>query len=184
MSILKRGLKGVPVKRLQESLGIGADGDFGPGTERAVKEFQKANGLVVDGIAGPDTFTAMGLHELVLLRVGSRGEAVKKMQADLGIDADGRFGPGTKKAVMTFQEANGLVADGMAGPATLSKMASFADVVTPETVARAEVSEAEAADWEVGPLPQIEGGWEPVKGGMDEPAPTKSMWGRVKGWFG
>ena len=66
MSVLKRGMKGVPVKRLQERLDIAADGDFGPGTERAVKEFQQANGLAVDGIAGPDTFTAMGLHELVL----------------------------------------------------------------------------------------------------------------------
>ena len=45
MSILKRGLKGAPVKRLQEALGIGADGDFGPGTEKAVRAFQQANGL-------------------------------------------------------------------------------------------------------------------------------------------
>ena len=59
----------------------------------------------------------MGLHELVLLRVGSRGAAVKAMQEDLGIDADGRFGPGTKKAVMDFQKENGLTVDGMAGPA-------------------------------------------------------------------
>ena len=78
MSILKRGLKGAPVKRLQAKLGITADGDFGPGTERAVREFQEANGLAVDGIAGPDTFSAMGLHELVLLRKGSRGNTVKK----------------------------------------------------------------------------------------------------------
>ena len=70
MSILKRGLKGAPVKRLQEKLGISADGDFGPGTEKAVKAYQQSNGLSVDGIAGPDTFAAMGLHELVLLRVG------------------------------------------------------------------------------------------------------------------
>ena len=53
MSILKKGLKGAPVKRLQEALGIDADGDFVPGTEKAVREFQKANGLAVDGIAGP-----------------------------------------------------------------------------------------------------------------------------------
>ena len=39
MSILKRGLKGAPVKRLQEALGIGADGDFGPDTEKAVRAF-------------------------------------------------------------------------------------------------------------------------------------------------
>lgn len=80
MSILKQGMSGAPVKRLQEKLGIGADGIFGGGTKKAVMDYQKANGLAADGIAGPDTFTAMGLQELVLLRVGSRGAAVKKLQ--------------------------------------------------------------------------------------------------------
>lgn len=181
MSILKRGLKGAPVKRMQEKLGIGADGDFGSGTEKAVKEFQKANGLSVDGIAGPDTFTAMGLHELVLLRVGSRGDCVKQMQKDLGIDADGKFGPGTKKAVMEFQKANGLEADGMAGPATLSKMASFAKTHTAETIKSAEVQPDEE-HFDSEPLPEIDGA-EPIKGSAAA-APKKSMWGKVKGWFG
>jgi len=80
MSILRKGLKAVPVKRLQERLGVTADGDFGPGTEKALRDFQSANGLTIDAIAGPDTFTAMGPHELVLLRKGSRGAAVKKLQ--------------------------------------------------------------------------------------------------------
>ena len=80
MSILRKGLKAVPVKRLQERLGVTADGDFGPGTEKALRDFQSANGLTIDAIAGPDTFTAMSLHELVLLRKGSRGAAVKKLQ--------------------------------------------------------------------------------------------------------
>ncbi len=181
MSILKRGLKGAPVKRMQEALGIGADGDFGPGTEKAVREFQKANGLAVDGIAGPDTFSAMGLHELVLLRVGSRGATVKAMQEDLGIDADGRFGPGTKKAVMAFQEANGLHADGMAGPATLAKMNSFAEVVTEEIIQKAEYT-VEEEHFESEELPELKG-IEAVKGSATEAAPTKSVWGRVKGWF-
>ena len=181
MSILKRGLKGAPVKRLQEKLGIDADGDFGPGTERAVKEFQQANGLAVDGIAGPDTFTAMGLNELVLLRVGSRGDAVKKMQADLGIDADGKFGPGTKKAVMAFQEANGLAVDGMAGPATLSKMGSFAQSFSAETVKNATIRSDEE-HFESEELPGLSGA-EPVKGSAAESAPDNSVWGRVKGWF-
>ncbi len=180
MSILKRGLKGAPVKRLQEKLGIGADGDFGPGTEKAVRDFQQANGLAVDGIAGPDTFTAMGLHELVLLRVGSRGDAVKKLQEALGIDADGRFGPGTKKAVADYQSANGLEADGMAGPATLAKMNEFSDF-TEDTVQRAEV-QADEEHFESEPLPELKG-TEPVKSAMAEPAPKKSLWGRVKGWF-
>lgn len=182
MSILKRGLKGAPVKRLQEALGIDADGDFGPGTEKAVRAFQEANGLAVDGIAGPDTFTAMGLHELVLLRVGSRGSTVKAMQEDLGIDADGRFGPGTKKAVMEFQEANGLVADGMAGPLTLAKMNSFSSTITDEVISRAEVQPDEE-HFDSEPLPEIKGS-DAVKGAATEAAPKKSLWGKVKGWFG
>lgn len=181
MSILKRGMKGAPVKRMQEALGIDADGDFGPGTEKAVRDFQQSNSLAVDGIAGPDTFTAMGLHELVLLRVGSRGSTVKAMQEDLGIDADGRFGPGTKKAVMAFQEANGLAVDGMAGPATLAKMGSFASVVDETVIQKAEIK-ADEEHFESEDLPEIKGA-EAVKGAATEAAPKKSVWSRVKGWF-
>ena len=59
MSILKRGLKGAPVKRLQAKLGITADGDFGPGTERAVKDFQQANGLLPDGYVSASLLDAV-----------------------------------------------------------------------------------------------------------------------------
>lgn len=55
IGVLRRGARGEGVKIMQEALGIGADGVFGPGTERALKEWQKANGLVADGIAGPVT---------------------------------------------------------------------------------------------------------------------------------
>jgi len=182
MSILKNGMTGAPVKRVQERLGIGADGIFGNGTKKAIMDFQKENGLAVDGIAGPDTFTAMGLHELVLLRVGSRGSAVKAMQEDLGIDADGRFGPGTKKAVMAFQEANGLAADGMAGPNTLSKLGSFQATFNDGVIKKSEL-QADEEHFDSEPLPEIKG-VDAVKGAATEAAPAKSLWGRVKGWFG
>ena len=45
--------------QMQEKLGISADGDFGPGTERAVKEWQTKNGLVADGIVGPKTLAKL-----------------------------------------------------------------------------------------------------------------------------
>lgn len=36
-----------------------ADGDFGPATVAAIKEFQKANGLQVNGLIGPATYAAL-----------------------------------------------------------------------------------------------------------------------------
>jgi N-acetylmuramoyl-L-alanine amidase CwlA len=59
METLKKGSKGEDVKALQRALGITADGDFGPGTEKAVKEFQKNHGLVADGIVGNKTWEAI-----------------------------------------------------------------------------------------------------------------------------
>jgi peptidoglycan hydrolase-like protein with peptidoglycan-binding domain len=59
IGVLRKGAKGEGVKIMQEALGVAADGDFGPGTERALKEWQAANGLVADGIAGPATFAKL-----------------------------------------------------------------------------------------------------------------------------
>lgn len=56
------------------------------------------------------------------MRRGSEGEGVKKLQAALGITADGDFGPGTEAALKKWQAANGLTADGVAGPKTLAKL--------------------------------------------------------------
>jgi putative chitinase len=56
------------------------------------------------------------------LRRGSKGDEVKKMQAKLGLAADGDFGPGTEAALKKWQAENGLTADGVAGPKTLAKL--------------------------------------------------------------
>jgi putative chitinase len=58
----------------------------------------------------------------MLLKVGSKGEDVKKLQSFLGLGADGSFGPGTEKAVKGWQSANGLTADGLVGDGTWAKM--------------------------------------------------------------
>lgn len=57
--ILRRGSKGDDVKRIQAKLGLKADGDFGPGTEAALKKWQAANGLTADGVAGPKTLAKL-----------------------------------------------------------------------------------------------------------------------------
>jgi peptidoglycan DL-endopeptidase CwlO len=53
-----------------------------------------------------------------LLKVGSRGPAVARVQRALGLRADGVFGPKTKRAVRAFQKRHGLLADGVVGPRT------------------------------------------------------------------
>jgi hypothetical protein len=52
----KKGSKGQGVKNIQELLKLTADGDFGPGTETAVKNFQKKESLPVTGIVDEETF--------------------------------------------------------------------------------------------------------------------------------
>lgn len=55
-AVIRKGDKGEGVMQLQRLLGITPDGDFGPGTERAVIEFQRKNDLTADGIVGPMTW--------------------------------------------------------------------------------------------------------------------------------
>ena len=75
LPLLKRGHRGHAVRRVQgllraanpgltdEDLTLG--GDFGPVTERLVKELQNRHGLEVDGIVGPKTWRALlGLRQL------------------------------------------------------------------------------------------------------------------------
>lgn len=59
--LLQEGSRGENVRLLQEFLDITADGDFGPGTKKAVMEWQTEHGLSADGIAGSGTLAAMGL---------------------------------------------------------------------------------------------------------------------------
>ena len=60
---LQIGSKGEDVKKVQNFLGITADGDFGPNTDTAVREYQSENNLTVDGIVGQQTWASMGLAE-------------------------------------------------------------------------------------------------------------------------
>ena len=58
--LLKRGMNGMEVEALQQHLkDLGylesVDGDFGPGTERAIKKFQEDFNLTTDGIVGSGT---------------------------------------------------------------------------------------------------------------------------------
>ncbi|WP_165485457.1 C40 family peptidase [Protofrankia symbiont of Coriaria ruscifolia] len=53
-----------------------------------------------------------------LLSLGSQGDAVAQVQNQLGISADGDFGPQTESGVRSFQAGAGLVVDAVVGPLT------------------------------------------------------------------
>ncbi|HSM56586.1 MAG TPA: DUF2272 domain-containing protein [Candidatus Sulfomarinibacteraceae bacterium] len=88
------------------------------------------------GNRGPAQERAVGapypMEDIMLLRAGDRGPAVRRVQEalrDEGFDivVDGIFGPGTEAAVKAFQERRGLVVDGIAGPNTLGALGLTVD---------------------------------------------------------
>ena len=71
------------------------------------------------------------INKETVLKVGSKGEAVKTLQnrlVKLGFlkveDVDGNFGPVTKSAVVDFQKLYGIGADGVVGTETKVKIAA------------------------------------------------------------
>ncbi|WP_157251434.1 peptidoglycan-binding protein [Patulibacter americanus] len=134
--VLKRGDSGSKVKALQRALGVGADGEFGRATYKAVRAFQRSHGLTVDGVVGPATAKAIGVGTTAKTPKSTRSKSrtassedvdlsaatIRKVQAKIGVTADGEWGPQTTKALKAYQRANGLEADGVPGPATLASM--------------------------------------------------------------
>jgi peptidoglycan hydrolase-like protein with peptidoglycan-binding domain len=165
--------------------GIGVDGDFGPATLTAVKNYQSAHGLTVDGIVGPDTkgsLDATSVPAPVALTSSrcptdiAEGEidgCVTELQDLLnthgaGIGVDGDFGPATLTAVKDYQSAHGLSADGIVGPDTKASLLGTGGTTTPPPSGSVEakiVSYAEAIEngdaepgWDGGDIQYVWGG--------------------------
>ncbi len=149
---LRIGARGDSVRQLQTQLNqlgflqLGIDGQFGPITERAVREFQRSHKITVDGIVGPQTLRAIEqaaaskpgvtspapqpplAHGTPTLRNGSQGEAVTRLQSELKrygffrSEPTGYYGSVTTDAVRAFQRQHGLTADGIAGAQTWNKL--------------------------------------------------------------
>ena len=80
----------------------------------------------------------------MILKIGSKGEDVKKIQSKLGLNADGVFGPGTEKAIKKWQTDNHLDADGIVGEGTWSKMFPSQQLITePSSVKSSTTSGSE-----------------------------------------
>lgn len=140
---LQRGDCGGPVADLQQRLAaIGIDvkprephGEFGAGTETAVRVFQQRRGLSASGVCDRQTWSALveaghQLGDRFLYRRTPmlRGDDVAELQrrmSTLGFDPgriDGIFGDETADALRDFQRNAGLPVDGICGRRTLSDL--------------------------------------------------------------
>ena len=70
----------------------------------------------------------------MLLKLGSEGEDVKKLQTKLGVDPIGKFGPKTEAAVKAWQSANGITPDGVVGNNSWLKLFGEVSVSTPTVI--------------------------------------------------
>lgn len=142
---LQQGDRGSAVVTLQQTLqNLGfydgsVTGYFDDQTEVAVRRFQQSQGISATGVVTSTTLVALNLYVPgtpsapqfdTILRLGSRGSAVKVLQGQLqtlgyytGI-IDGVFGRSTQQAVTNFQRAYGITATGEVGPTTAFYLAS------------------------------------------------------------
>jgi peptidoglycan hydrolase-like protein with peptidoglycan-binding domain len=127
--------------RRTPNLALEVDGEFGPKTESATKEFQQQAGLPVTGVVDEATWQALptGLPMPKLSR-GSKGDAVRALQTILTMGApglwettpqgiDGEFGANTEASVRALQSWARIGVDGIVGPQTWSVACALEFVV-------------------------------------------------------
>jgi len=115
------------------------DGQFGPVSKLALKDFQQNNGLISDGIIGKNTCNSLMDKKNVIKKSSNSvvidnkkiikpSETLKISQQklkDLELytgSIDGINGTNTKNAVKDFQKKAGLTVDGVLGPNTLAAL--------------------------------------------------------------
>lgn len=120
-TVLAEGSTGPAVKVLQQALGLEADGIFGPKTAAAVLDFttehplltaQPQTGWALWRVLEMQDYPTLPYRDRVL-EIGAEGPDVATLQAQLGVESDGRFGPLTQQAVRDAQAEAGLEATGV-----------------------------------------------------------------------
>ena len=131
-SVLRRGMKGPEVDKLQEELcdlgymthaqkAPGA-GSFGPLTQEALKHFQRDNFISETGVYDEETRAAIdqlnagvkiGIESCVVRGLQNRLVSLGFMTLAQTMTGQGKFGPATESALLSFQQAHGLAAGGV-----------------------------------------------------------------------
>jgi len=123
------------VAAILKQLGQGADfcighKEYAPGRKPDpsfdMKAFRSAVAAIIAGTAPAPTLIPAAEPPVTpgappgrpTLRRGATGDLVKQIQAKLGVEQVGNFGPKTEAAVRVFQRAHGQVPDGIVGPKT------------------------------------------------------------------
>jgi len=81
----------------------------------------------------------------IVLTTGDEGRQVRLLQSELGIPADGVYGPETEAAVKQFQASRGLVVDNIVGPITSAALAKHAPPVLSGAAVLDQISETSHA---------------------------------------
>ncbi|WP_299734635.1 N-acetylmuramidase domain-containing protein [uncultured Roseobacter sp.] len=94
-AVLRIGVRGPEVKRLQQALGIEADGAFGPATLAAVRQFQSGASLPVDGIVGKRTWGALvERRDAKPVKQATGVDVIAERVLDWGLKGGGGIGAG------------------------------------------------------------------------------------------
>lgn len=93
----------------------------GDNIPQAVLEFERSGGVTVTPADTPTPILVFAYPGSPVRR-GSKGDAVKLVQAVVGATVDGDFGPATERRVRDYQSRNGLFVDGVVGPVSWKKM--------------------------------------------------------------
>jgi len=137
------------------------DGLFGANSKKSLIQFQSQNKITADGVVGTQTCNLLLNKSDIIQKVNTNTtnedsdtsntkqdysqeiyDAQLKLK-ELGLytsTLDGLNGPGTKRALKTFQSKSGLSPDGVLGPLTLAALEKGEDSYVSETIATNESS--------------------------------------------
>ncbi len=123
------------------------------------------NAILTGLVAPPPLIPAIDIKARPTLRRGDEGDAVRLLQQKLGLECDGRFGPGTEAAARQFQRDHQLVPDGIVGPKSWAMFDEAPTAAPPASAPLAQIAPIETISpvTPVSPMPLEKGTLPPLE---------------------